>query len=275
MAKVRSASDRSLASMSLYDIRALFKYRELLISWTMREVSVRYKQAALGVAWAVLQPLCLMAIFSVVFGRFIPVDTDGIPYPIFSFVALLPWVCFATALTTGTTSIINNLSLVTKVQFPREILPLAHVGAAWFDCAVGAALCAIALVAYRSPLSWSLLVIPWLAVLQVMLTSGLVLIASAATVRYRDVRFVVPLAIQVWLYATPIIYPASAIPAASQWIFHLNPMAVIIDGYRQAVLYARSPTLQDVALATMVSTAVLLVGYSYFKRTEIWFADII
>jgi lipopolysaccharide transport system permease protein len=259
----------------MHELRTLYRYRELLLSWTLREVSVRYKQAVLGVTWAVLQPVSMMAIFSVIFIFFIPVQTDGVPYPIFSLTALLPWLFLSTALSTAASCIVNNIALVTKVQFPREILPLAHVGAAGFDCAVGTVVLTIVLLIYRSPLSWSLLAVPWLVAIQLALTCGLALLASAATVRFRDVRFIVPLIIQLWLYATPIIYPLNAVPASWQFLFHLNPMVTIIDGYRGAVLYARLPMWQDVLLATVVSLTILALGYAYFKRTEAWFADII
>jgi lipopolysaccharide transport system permease protein len=246
-----------------------------LLSWTSREVSVRYKQAALGVAWAVLQPLAMMAIFSIIFTLFIPVQTDGVPYPIFSLIALLPWLLLSTALVAGASSLVNNISLVTKAQFPKEILPLAHVGAAAFDCAIGTLILVAVLIVYRPPLSWALLIVPWLFVIQVILTSGLVLLASAATVRYRDIRFVIPLVVQLWLYATPIIYPLSSVPASWQVVLRLNPMTTIVEGYRNAVLYSRVPLWQDIAWVTVLSVAILTLGYGYFKRTEAWFADII
>jgi lipopolysaccharide transport system permease protein len=259
----------------LDDLRTLYRYRELLLSWTVREITVRYKQAILGVAWAALQPLAMMAVFSIIFTVFIPVQTDGVPYPIFSLTALLPWLLLSTALIAGSSSLVNNMTLVTKVQFPKEILPLAHVGAAAFDCAIGTLILATALVIYHSPLSWSLLIVPCLVVIQVVLTSGLVLLTSAATVRYRDIRFIIPLVVQLWLYATPIIYPLSSVPASWQVVLRVNPMTTIIEGYRDAVLYSRVPMWHDVAWVAVVSVAILVIGYVYFKHTEAWFADII
>ncbi len=256
-------------------LRTLWAQRELLFTWTMREVRVRYKQAALGAAWAVLQPLSLMIVFSIIFTTFLRVPTNDVPYPLFSYVALLPWTLFTTALANGTTSIINNMGLVSKIQFPREILPLAQVGAALFDFSIGSLLFVGLLIFYRWSVSWTLISVVLLLVIQVALMCGLVLIISATTVRFRDIRFVVPLALQLWLYATPIIYPLDVVPAQWQWLIRLNPLTPLIDGYRDAVLFQRLPTVGDVAFAGVCALLAFVFGYVYFKRTEVVFADIL
>lgn len=254
---------------------ALFRYRDLLWLWTLREVQVRYKQSLLGIAWAILQPLALTIIFTVVFSRLIQVDTGDIPYPIFSYTALVPWTFFATSLSFGIASLVNNMSLVTKIYFPREILPLAAIGAAFVDFLVSAAILAGMMLVYGVQPGWvSLWVVP-LLLLQVALTVGVVLLGAALLVFFRDVRFVVPLLIQIWFYATPIVYPASLVPEQYRALYFLNPMAGIIDGYRRALLTGEAPQMDALALGSAVTLVLLVAGYSFFKRAEPVFADLI
>lgn len=255
-------------------LRKLYSHRELLLTWTSREVKVRYKQSVLGIAWAILQPFSMMVVFSIIFTHIIRLPTEGAPYPLFSYVALLPWTLFTTAITTGASSVVSNLALVTKINFPREILPLAQIGAAGFDFLVASLLFLGMMLFYRLPMSWSFLAVPGLLLIQMTLMGGLVLLASAMTARFRDIRFVVPLAMQLWMYATPIIYPLSLVPERWQWAFHLNPMATIIEGYRGAILYSRLPSGLELAWAATISVLILVIGYGVFKRTEVWFADL-
>jgi lipopolysaccharide transport system permease protein len=257
------------------DLRVLWRHRELLLSWIQREISVRYKRAVLGAGWAVAQPVALMLAFTIVFTYFVRVPTDGIPYPIFSYVALVPWTFFATAITTASTSLINNFGLVTRVNFPREILPLAQIGAAGLDFGIAALLVVAMMVYFAVPLGWPALMVFVMLPVQLMFMGGLVLIASALTVSVRDVRFVVPLALQLLMYATPIIYPLSIVPERWQWVLKLNPLAVVIEGYRAALLYGRTPDLGALGVAAVVSATLLAGGYGYFKRAEASFADII
>lgn len=257
-----------------HELFRLFQYRELLLTWTQREIKIRYKQAVLGSAWAVMQPLALMMIFTVVFTQIVTVPTDGVPYPLFSFVALLPWLFFANSVGTGVSSVVNNMALVTKVNFPREILALAQVGAAALDFGVASVVFLGMLLFYQTVPTGPVWLIPIILVIQVALTTGLVLFTSAATVRFRDVRFVVPLCLQLWLYSTPVIYPLSAVPGHWQWVLRINPMTAVIDGYRQIILFGRAPDIADISTSGAVSIVVLILGYWYFKRTEVWFADI-
>jgi lipopolysaccharide transport system permease protein len=253
----------------------LLQYRDLLWLWTLREVQVRYKQSLLGVAWAILQPLALTVIFTVVFSRLVKVDTGDIPYPIFAYVALVPWTFFATSLSFGIASLVNNMNLVTKIYFPREILPLASIGAALLDFLIAALIVGGMMIAYRVPVGVNALwVLPLLGV-QITLSVGVVLIGAAVLVFFRDMRFVIPLLVQVWMYASPIIYPVDLVPERLQNLYFLNPMAGVIDGYRRALLLNQPPRLDALALGLAVSAVLLALGYWFFKRSEPLFADLI
>jgi lipopolysaccharide transport system permease protein len=272
---VRSSVYRSNGTASTLDaLNDLFERRELLLAWTVREVTVRYKQSLLGVAWAILQPLSMMLVFSVIFTYVVRIPTQDVPYPLFSYVALVPWTFLSTSLQMGSASIVNNMGLVTKVRFPREVLPLAQVGAAGFDSLVASTLLVALMLFYRVNISWTILAVPVLLAMQLALLVGATLLLSAVTVRFRDIRFVVPVALQLWMYATPIIYPLSLVPEQWRWLIRLNPMTTIIEGYRSVLLYSQLPSAFDVALASGVSILILAVGYTSFRRIEIWFADI-
>jgi lipopolysaccharide transport system permease protein len=254
---------------------SLYSYRDLLALWTAREVRVRYKQSVLGIAWAVLQPLALTVIFTLVFSRLVRIDTGDVPYPVFAYTALVPWTFFATSISFGVPSLVNNMNLVSKIYFPREVLPLASIGAALLDFAIAFLIFLLMLAVYRLSLAWyALWLIPLLAT-QVILTIGVVLIGSAVIVFFRDVRFVVPLVVQVWMYASPVIYPVDLVPEPLQALYFLNPMAGIIDGYRRALLMGEAPRPTALLTAAIVSLLLLLVGYALFKRVEPLFADLI
>ena len=253
----------------------LYHYRDLLSLWTEREIRVRYKQSALGVAWAIIQPLTLTIIFTLVFSRLMQVDTGGIPYPVFAYSALLPWTFFSTSLAFGIPSLVNNLNLVGKIYFPREILPLASIGAALLDFAMASLVFAGMMLIYRIPLTLNALWAVPLLIIQLILTVGVTLIGAALIVFFRDVRFVIPLLTQIWMYASPVIYPATLVPAQWQTLYFLNPMAGIIDGYRRALTQGEPPNIPALLLATVVSCVLLLAGYIIFKRSEPLFADLI
>jgi lipopolysaccharide transport system permease protein len=253
----------------------LYHYRDLLWLWTGREVRVRYKQSALGAAWAVIQPLALTVVFTLVFSRLMQVDTGGVPYPVFAYAALVPWTFFATSLAFAIPSLVNNLNLVGKIYFPREILPLANIGAALLDFGIAGVVFAGMLLLYQIPLTLQVLwVLPLLAI-QLILTAGVTLLGAAVIVFFRDVRFIIPLLTQVWMYASPVIYPVTLIPARWQTLYFLNPMAGIIAGYRSALVLGETPNLPALGLATLVSVGLLVIGYVTFKRSEPLFADLI
>ncbi len=256
-------------------LRELFAHRELLQAWTMREIKVRYKQSMLGAAWAILQPLSLMVVFSVIFTFFVRIPTGNIPYPIFSYTALLPWTFFATSISFGAASLVNNMSLVTKIYLPREILPLAAIGAASVDFAVASLVFVGMAMFYRVSVGVSLISLPLLLLLQVILTAGVVLFLAALMVRFRDIRFVVPLLTQLWMYATPIIYPVTLVPERWRWLYMLNPMATLIESYRAVVLTGQWPSWQYLAITTVVSCVFAAAAYRFFKQSESVFADVI
>lgn len=253
----------------------LWQYRDLLFAWVKREVKVRYKQSLLGAAWAVLQPLSIMIVFSIVFTFFVRVSSDSVPYPIFSYVALVPWTLLSSSISFGVPSIVNNMHLVTKIYFPREILPFAAVIVSLLDCAVASTVFLGMVFFYRVSLQVTALLVPLLLGIQIVLTLGVVLLASAINVHYRDIRFVVPLGIQLWMYATPIIYPVSLVPEHWRPLYMLNPMAGLIEGYRAVILRGAWPQWEYIGLSAFISIALFVGGYWSFKRLEAGFADII
>jgi homopolymeric O-antigen transport system permease protein len=256
-------------------LRDLYAYRELLLMWTVREVRIRYKQSVLGAGWAVLQPLCLMLVFTAVFSYFARVPTGDIPYPIFSYTGLLPWTFLATSISFAVPAMINNMQLISKIYFPREILPLACVIVALIDLLVASLVFAGMVFYYDVSLHASILWVPVLLLFQTMLVLGIVLWLSALMVSYRDLRFVVPLGMQIWMFACPIIYPMSLVPEHLRPIYALNPMASLVTAYREVLLRSGQPDLAQVATAAIISFALLLSGYIYFKNAEAEFADII
>lgn len=256
--------------------RELWRHRELLWLVTQREIKVRYKQSALGIVWAVLQPLSLMVVFTVFFSWFARMQSDGIPYPLFSYAALLPWTFFSTSLTFAIPSLIANSHIITKIYFPREIVPLASVLAAFADFVIASFVFVLLLGFYRVSPTWNLLYVLPIVLIQIAFTVGVSLLLSAFTVLYRDVRHTLPLVIQIWMFVTPILYPASVVPQRWRgWYFSLNPMAATIDGYRRAVVQGTAPQLNYLLLAAAVSALLLWAGYKYFKSLEKEFADIV
>lgn len=250
-------------------------YRELLWMWTLREIKIRYKQSLLGAAWAILQPLVLMIMFTLVFSYFVRVPTDGLPYPIFSYTAVLPWTFFATSISFAVPSLVTNMNLVTKIYFPREILPVAAVAAAFVDFLVASIVFLGLMVVYQMPLQVTLLWVPVILAIQVMLTLGVVLAAATLNVWYRDIRFVVPLGVQLWMYASPVIYPVTLVPEQWRTLYMLNPMAGIIASYRRVILQGQPPEVQALGLSAGVALFGMVLGYHYFKRSESRFADVI
>jgi lipopolysaccharide transport system permease protein len=256
-------------------IRTLMHYRELLYFLFVREVKSKYKQTALGVAWALLQPLTLMIVFTVVFSLFARLPSDGVPYAVFSYCALVPWQFFAGVVGRGVGSLVSNQVLVQKVYFPRELIPLAIVGAAVVDFAIGMALF-VGLLWYYG-VAWSvftLLVIPVFLV-QCVFIVGLILLLAPMNVFYRDIGFVIPVALQLLMFATPIIYPLSIVPESIRPYYILNPLAGIIDGYRRIFLHNAVPDWPSFAAAAVMSAVIFSLGLLYFKRVEFKLADVL
>jgi len=260
------------------NIGELWRYRELLYFLTWRDVKVRYKQTAMGAAWAILQPLFNMLLFTFLFGRLAKIPSDNIPYPLFAFAGLLPWIFFSNAISSSGNSLVGNTHLITKTYFPRMIIPTASVLAGLVDFAFAFAVMIVLLVWYQVPVGFNLLMLPALVLLTSLLALGIGTWLSALNVKYRDIRYVIPFLIQFWMFATPVIYPASLVPQHLRPLFTLNPMTGIIEGYRVALLGgANGARFNWVALGT--SAAITLASLIYaaydFRRMEKTFADII
>lgn len=257
-----------------FDLAALWTHRELLYFLTSRDLKVRYKQTALGAAWAILQPVLPMIIFSVFFGRFARIPSDGIPYPLFAFAGLLPWTYVANAIGNSATSVVGNANLVTKVYFPRLIIPASAVLAALVDFGVACGALAVLLVWYRMPIHAGFLIIPVLATIMTVLALGIGTLCAAVTVRYRDMRHALPVLIQFWMFATPIVFPASLVPEQWRWALALNPLTGIIENFR-AALFGLPFAWPALAASSAIACVLLIIGVYTFRQFERSFADTI
>lgn len=256
-------------------LRELWTYRELFYFLVWRDVKVKYKQSLLGVGWAVIQPLFAMIIFTLFFGRLAKVPSDGYPYPVFSYAALLPWTYFAAAVALAGNSLVSNANMLNKVYFPRVALPIASVLSGILDFLVAFVFLLALMAWYGVPPTWSLLWIPALLAAIVVLAAGVGMFIAALHVRYRDVKYALPFLIQLWLFVTPVIYPVSLVPREYRGLFALNPVAGIVDAFRACVLPATPFDLPVLGISLAVTAMVFITGTMYFRRTERWFADII
>jgi lipopolysaccharide transport system permease protein len=263
-------------SSLMLDLREIWAHRELLYFLMWRDVKVRYKQTALGVAWVVLQPLLMMLIFTLFFGRLAGIQSDdGIPYSLFAYAGLLPWTFFSSAVNLSGNSLVNSASLVTKVYFPRLILPLAAVGAVLLDFAISSCVLAALMVYWRVGVGVSLLALPLLLVLLTALALGAGTLMAALNVKYRDIRIALPFVLQIWLFASPIIYPASMVPGRWRWLMALNPMTGVIEGFRAALFGRKDFDWPSLAVSAVVAVVLLACAAFTFKRMEKSFADIV
>jgi lipopolysaccharide transport system permease protein len=256
------------------NLRELWLYRELLFFLTLRDVQVRYKQTLLGAAWAVIQPLFTMLVFWLFFGRLAGMPSDGIPYPLFALAGLLPWTFFSNAVTNSGNSLVGSTNLVTKVYFPRMIIPGSAVLAGLVDFAIAFLSMGGMLVWYEVGISWQILLVPPLVALLVLLATGVGMWMSALNVKYRDIRYALPFLVQLWMFATPIIYPASIVPEKWRWVLALNPMSGIIEGFRSA-LFGRPVDWLALGLSTGAASVVFLFAALSFRRMETRLADTI
>lgn len=253
----------------------LYEARDLLWAWTSRNIRARYQQSSLGWLWAVIQPAAQVTIFSLIFTLFVPVDTGNIPYPVFSFVAVVPWTLLSASLSDMSQSLVVNMGLVTKIYFPREILPIAAMLARLMDFGVSVGLLLILILFYQvSLVPASLLFLPLILVIQLTLILGLGLASAAGNVFFRDVQSLLALTLQVWFYASPIIYPVTMVPEYLRPYYYLNPMAGVIEAYRDVLLNGQVPGTYLIPAAA-VSLVIFLIGYWFFKRVEFQFADIV
>jgi len=257
------------------NLREIWAYRELLAILAWRDVSVRYKQSAAGIGWAVLQPLLTMILFTVIFGSFAKLPSDGIPYPVFTYCALLPWNYFARSLGDSSDSLVGSSNLVTKVYFPRLVLPLSKVFAGLIDFAVAFVILLALMVWYRVVPTRGVFLLPVFMLVAMATALGAGLWFTALNVKYRDVRFVVPFLTQFWMYASPVAYSTSIVPPRWQWLYGLNPMVGVIEGFRWALLGKDAPDTVMMGISFSIVILVLASGLFYFKRMEKTFADLI
>jgi len=259
----------------LRELRGLWHYRDLFYTLTVHRIKVRYKQSVLGLTWAILQPLSLMLIYTVIFSVIAKLPSEGAPYAVFAYAALLPWTFFSTSLTTATTGLVSHSQLVTKVYFPREILPLTYVSASLFDFLIASSFLIALFIYYGVGLTaYAFYAIPILVLLTALATAfGLFL--SAVQVRFRDIGVAMPLLLQIWMFATPVVYPLSAVPQRLRSIYALNPTVGVIENFRRVMLQGVAPDLHSLATSAIAAAILLPLAYLYFKRVEATMADII
>ena len=260
---------------SALNLREIYDYRDLLFLLARRDISARYKHTLIGAAWAVLQPLSTMVIFSVFFGHLLQVPSEGAPYPLFSYAALLAWQLFAGALSQASTSILAEHGLISYVYFPRMVVPLAAVMLALVDFAAALLVLIPLLLYYGFVPGWTIAALPFMVVLTVFAATGVGLWLSALTVKYRDFQYTVPFLLQAWLFITPVVYPAALVPAKWQALYALNPMVGAVEGFRWALLGNGEPPLAALATATIVVGVLLVSGAVFFRQTEHLFADMV
>jgi lipopolysaccharide transport system permease protein len=259
----------------LLDVRELWQYRELVYFLIWRDLKVRYKQTVIGGAWAVLQPFATMVVFSVVFGRLINVPSDGVPYPVFSYAALLPWTFFATGLTRAGNSLIQDPNLLSKIYFPRLVLPLAAVSSMLVDFAVAFVILIGLMLYYGLVPGLAVLTLPLLLLLAYLTALTMSLWLSASNVKYRDITYVIPVLVQFWLFLTPVAYPSSLIPESWRLLYSLNPMTGVVEGFRWALLGTGTATGSMVFVSTGAVLLLAVTGLLYFRRMERQFADVV
>ncbi len=259
----------------MIDIRELWEYRELFLFLVWRDIKVRYAQTVLGAGWAILQPVLTMVVFTVIFGNFAKIPSDGVPYPVFSLAALVPWTYFSKSLSGASASLVASTNLVTKVYFPRLVIPLAPPLAGLVDFAIGFVILLLMMGGFGIvPSAEALLVIPVLVVATLMTASGVGAWLSALNIQYRDVKYVVPFLVQIWMYGSPIVYGLSIVPEQYRLAYSLNPMVGVVEGFRSVLLGTNEFSLQLTAISLGVGAVLLVTGALYFRRTERVFADV-
>jgi lipopolysaccharide transport system permease protein len=256
------------------NLSELWHYHELLYFLTLRDIKVRYKQTLMGVAWVIIQPLTTTLIFTLVFNRFVRLDTGSLPYPLFALSGLLLWLFFANAVTNSTNSLLTNTDLITKVYFPRLFIPAASVGAGLVDLVIAFLLLIVLSFYYGVALTLNILLLPLFILMMALLALGVGLLSAAVTVKYRDLRHALPFIIQLWMFASPVIYPTSIVPERWKWLVIINPVAGIIEGFR-ASLTGRPFDWVHVSISAIITLAILVFSVYIFRRFEDTFADVI
>ena len=253
----------------------LWVYRELLYFLTWRDIKVRYKQTILGATWAIIQPLFTMLLFTLFFGKLGHIPSDGVPYPIFAYAGLLPWTFFSNAVTNSGNSLVGSANLITKVYFPRMIIPGAAVGAGLVDFAIAFVILIALMIYYHVALTWNLLALPLLLALTTLLALGVGMWASALNVKYRDIRYALPFLVQLWMFFSPVIYPVSLMPQKWRWILWLNPLSGIIEGFRSSLFGVNPFDWTSLGISIAVTLGILVYSAYSFRRMERVFADIV
>jgi lipopolysaccharide transport system permease protein len=258
----------------LINLRELLRYKDLFYFLVWKEIKVLYKQTVLGLTWAIIRPLFTMVIFSVVFGRLAKIPSDGVPYPIFAFVALVPWTYFSTAMTSSSNSLVGNTQLLTKVYFPRLIIPMTPVLSGLVDFGIAFVLLGGMMAWFRIVPTWNIIFLPLLMFLMICSASGIGIWLSALAIQYRDIKYAVPFLSQILLYAAPVVWPVSLVPDKYRLIYGLYPMAGIIEGFRSALLGTNPMPWDLIAMGTLSTAVLLLSGAFYFRKMEKIFADV-
>ncbi len=256
------------------NLSELWYYRELLYFLTLRDVKVRYKQTLMGLAWVIIQPLATMLIFTLVFNRFVRLDAGSLPYPLFALSGLLLWLFFANAVTNSTNSLVSNANLITKVYFPRMFIPAASVGAGLVDLGVAFLLLIVMSFYYGVTLTLNILFLPIIILMMTVLALGVGLLSAALTVKYRDLRHALPFIIQLWMFASPVIYPTSIVPARWKWLLMINPVAGIIEGFRASLTGSPFDWLH-LSVSAAITLALFVFSVYVFRRFENTFADVV
>lgn len=257
------------------DLRELWRYRELLFFLVWRDISVRYKQTIFGSAWAIIQPLATMVVFSIFFGNLAKVPSDGVPYPLFSYTALVPWGFFAAGLQAASNSLVGSANLISKVYFPRLLIPSAAVVAGLVDFAIAFVVLLLLMLVYGYVPNINIVWLPLLIGLALCTALGVGLWLSALNVQFRDVRYVIPFLVQFWLFATPVAYPSSLIAEPWRTLYAINPMVGVVEGFRWALLGSEPPPIAMMLVSSLVVLIVLVSGAFYFRRMESRFADLV
>ena len=253
----------------------LWQYRELLYFLVWRDLRVRYKQTVIGAGWAIFQPLMTMLIFTVIFGYLVKVPSEGLPYPIFVYSALLPWIYFANSLSLGSASLVANANLISKIYFPRLIIPLVSITTPLVDFLLSFAILICMIVWFGIKPTWGILAVPLILAFSGVTALAINLWFSALNVRYRDVGYVIPVMVQLWFYMSPVIYPITLVPEKWRLLYSLNPMVGVIQGFRWALLGKQTPDLMVMTISSIIVLALLVGGIIYFRSTEQTFADVI
>ena len=257
------------------NLKELTAAHEILLALTARDIRAKYKQAFVGFTWAIIQPLALMTMFTLVFSRFAKIPSEGVPYPIFSYIGIIPWGFFSGGISVACSSIVANSSLITKIRMPKEVFPFAAILARGVDLAVSCVILIAMMLLFDVSFGVRILWVIPLLMVQLVFMMGISLFLSSFTVFYRDINFGIGLLMQMWMFASPVAYPTSIVPDSYLGIYMLNPMATIIDGYRKAVLHNTVPDLSSVGWISAISITLFVLSYWFFKSQESKFADLI